>query len=129
MMIGRRQFNKIKRMLVIGLSFVMLLTGCGNGAQAEPEIELIDPVSSANITEVAVRRTIRKYEVLDGGVFPVVSEYSAAAGMKAADIGFFPGQSVHRGSVLFSGDMQDYIDQEKATRDALDDLIINYNEN
>ena len=129
MTIGRRQFNKIKRMLVTGLSLVMLLTGCGNAAQAEPEIELIDPVSSANITEVAVRRTIRKYEVLDGGVFPVVSEYSAGAGMKAADIGFFPGQRVVRGSVLFSGDMQDYIDQEKATRDALDDLIINYNEN
>ena len=129
MIIGRRQFNKLKRMLVVGLSFAMLLTGCGNAAQAEPEIELIDPVSAASVTEVAVKRTILKYEVLDGGVFPVVSEYSAGAGMKAADIGFFPGQSVNRGSVLFSGNMQDYIDMEKATRDALDDLIINYNEN
>ena len=128
MIIRRKQFNKIKRMLVIGLSFAMLLSGCGNAAQAEPEIELIDPVSSANITETAVRRTIRKYEVLDGGVFPIISEYSTASGMKAADIGFFPGQSVYRGSVLFSGDMQDYIDQEKATRDALDDLIITYTE-
>ncbi|MBP5253548.1 MAG: hypothetical protein J6W85_06840, partial [Lachnospiraceae bacterium] len=122
MIIGRRQFNKIKGMLAIGLSFVMLLSGCGSAAQAEPEIELIDPVSSASITEVAVRRTIRRYEVLDGGVFPVVSEYSTAAGMKAADVGFFPGQSVNRGSVLFSGDMQDYIDQEEATRDALYNL-------
>ena len=129
MIIGRRQFNKIKGMLAIGLSFVMLLSGCGSAAQAEPEIELIDPVSSASITEVAVRRTIRRYEVLDGGVFPVVSEYSTAAGMKAADVGFFPGQSVNRGSVLFSGDMQDYIDQEEATRDALYNLIINYNDN
>ena len=128
MIIRRKQFNKIKRMLVIGLSFAMLLSGCGNAAQAEPEIELIDPVSSANITETAVRRTIRRYEVLDGGVFPIISEYSAGSGMKAADIGFFPGQSVYRGSVLFSGDMQDYIDQEKATRDALDDLIITYTE-
>ena len=123
-----KQFNKIKRMLVMGLSFVMLLTGCGSTAQVEPEIELIDPVSSANITETAVRRTIRKYEVLDGGVFPIISEYSTASGMKAADIGFFPGQSVYRGSVLFSGDMQDYIDQEKATRNALDNLIITYTE-
>ena len=128
MKIGKKQFNKIKRMLVMGLSFVMLLSGCGKTAQTEPEIELIDPVSAANVTEVAVRRTIRKYEVLDGGVFPVVSEYSAASGMKAADIGFFPGQSVFRGNVLFSGDMQDYIDQEKATRAALDDLIVTYTE-
>ncbi len=129
MIIGKRHFNTVKRMLVLGLSFVMLLSGCGKNAQAEPEIELIDPVSSANVTETAVRRTILKYEVLDGGVFPVISEYSTASGMKAADIGFFPGQSVFRGSVLFSGDMQDYIDQEKATRDALDELVITYAEN
>ncbi|MBO4883124.1 MAG: efflux RND transporter periplasmic adaptor subunit, partial [Lachnospiraceae bacterium] len=129
MIIGRGQFNRLKRMLAVGLSFAVLLSGCGSPAQAEPEIELIDPVSSASITETAVRRTIRKYEVLDGGVFPVVSEYSTAAGMKASDIGFFPGQSVNRGSVLFSGDMQDYIDQEEATRDALYNLIINYNDN
>lgn len=129
MIFGKRHFNTVKRMLVLGLSFVMLLSGCGKNAQAEPEIELIDPVSSANVTETAVRRTILKYEVLDGGVFPVISEYSTASGMKAADIGFFPGQSVFRGSVLFSGDMQDYIDQEKATRDALDELVITYAEN
>lgn len=129
MIFGKRHFNTVKRMLVLGLSFVMLLSGCGKNAQAEPEIELIDPVSSANVTETAVRRTILKYEVLDGGVFPIISEYSTASGMKAADIGFFPGQSVFRGSVLFSGDMQDYIDQEKATRDALDELVITYAEN
>ena len=89
MIFGKRHFNTVKRMLVLGLSFVMLLSGCGKNAQAEPEIELIDPVSSANVTETAVRRTILKYEVLDGGVFPVISEYSTASGMKAADIGFF----------------------------------------
>jgi len=129
MMDHKKQFNRVKRMLAVGLSFAMLLGGCGKTVHTEPEIELIEPVSSANVTEVAIRRTIQKYEVLDGGVFPIFSEYSTSTGMKAADIGFFPGQSVFRGSVLFSGDMQDYIDQEKATRDALDNLVVTYAEN
>ncbi|MBP8968914.1 MAG: efflux RND transporter periplasmic adaptor subunit [Lachnospiraceae bacterium] len=123
-----KQLKKAKRVLAMALSAVMLLSGCGKNADAADEIVLIDPVSSANVTETVSRRTLYDYEVLDGGVFPVVTEYSAATGMKAADIGFFPGQSVYNGSVLFSGDMKDYYEQEKAVRSTLDELIVSYAE-
>ncbi len=125
---GRKQFKKVKRVLALALSGVMLLSGCGKNSAPEDEIVLIDPVSSANVTETVSRRTIYDYEVLDGGVFPVITEYSAGIGMKSADIGFFPGQNVYAGSVLFSGDMKDFYEQEKAVRDSLDDLIITYAE-
>ena len=72
--------------MALTLSAVMLLSGCGKETGAQDEIVLIDPVSSANVTEVASRRTLYDYEVLDGGVFPIITEYSAAIGMNAADI-------------------------------------------
>ncbi len=114
--------------MALTLSAVMLLSGCGKETGAQDEIVLIDPVSSANVTEVASRRTLYDYEVLDGGVFPIITEYSAAIGMNAADIGYFPGQRVSSGNVLFSGDMKDYYDQEKSIKNSLDDLIISYGE-
>ena len=128
MHLAKRQFKKVKRVLALMLSAVMLMSGCGKNTGAEDEIVLIDPVSSANVTETVARRTIYSYEVLDGGVFPVITEYPAAIGMKAADIGYFPGQNVYSGNVLFSGDMQDFYDQEKSVRDSLDELIVSYAE-
>ena len=124
----RRQFKNLKRALALSLSAVMLLSGCGKQNNVQDEIVLIDPVSSANVTETVSRRTLYDYDVLDGGVFPVVTEYPAAIGMKAADIGYFPGQRVYNGNVLFSGDMKDYYEQEKAVRNSLDELIVSYAE-
>ena len=128
MHLAKTQFKKVKRVLALMLSAVMLMSGCGKRSEAEGEIVLIDPVSSANVTETVSRRTIYDYEVLDGGVFPIITEYPAATGMKAADIGYFPGQRVYTGNVLFSGDMKDYYDQEKSIRDTLDNLIVSYAE-
>ena len=128
MHIGSIKTKSVKRALAMVLSSVMLITGCGRNNAPEDEIVLIDPVSSANVTETVARRTIYDYEVLDGGVFPVITEYSAATGMKAADIGYFPGQNVFAGNVLFSGDMNDYYDQQKSIQDTLDELIISYAE-
>ena len=118
----------MRRVLALALSGVMLLSGCGKNSGPQDEIVLIDPVSSANVTETVSRRTIYDYEVLDGGVFPVITEYATSIGMKAADIGYFPGQHVYSGNVLFSGDMKDYYDQEKSVRQTLDDLIVTYAE-
>lgn len=128
MHLAGRQFKKSKRVLALLLSAVMLMGGCGNPAKPEEEIALIDPVSSANVTETVCRRTLYDYDVLDGGVFPIITEYPAAIGMKAADIGYFPGQRVTSGSVLFSGDMKDYYDQERSVRNSLDELIVSYAE-
>ncbi len=128
MHIGSFKLKNAKRALALVLSSVMLLSGCGKNGAPEDEIVLIDPVSSANVTETVARRTIYDYEVLDGGVFPVITEYSAATGMKAADIGYFPGQNVFAGNVLFSGDMKDYYDQQKSIQNTLDELIISYAE-
>lgn len=128
MHIGGIKLKNAKRALALVLSSVMLISGCGKNGAPEDEIVLIDPVSSANVTETVARRTIYDYEVLDGGVFPVITEYSAATGMKAADIGYFPGQNVFAGNVLFSGDMKDYYDQQRSIQDSLDELIISYAE-
>ncbi len=128
MHIGGIKLKNAKRALALVLSSVMLISGCGQNGGPEDEIVLIDPVSSANVTETVARRTIYDYEVLDGGVFPVITEYSAATGMKAADIGAFPGQNVFAGNVLFYGDMKDYYDQQKSIQDTLDELIISYAE-
>lgn len=128
MHIGGIKLKNAKRALALVLSSVMLISGCGQNGGPEDEIVLIDPVSSANVTETVARRTIYDYEVLDGGVFPVITEYSAATGMKAADIGYFPGQNVFAGNVLFSGDMKDYYDQQRSIQDSLDELIISYAE-
>ncbi len=128
MHIGSFKLKNAKRALALVLSSVMLLSGCGKNGAPEDEIVLIDPVSSANVTETVARRTIYDYEVLDGGVFPVITEYSAATGMKAADIGAFPGQNVFAGNVLFYGDMKDYYDQQKSIQNTLDELIISYAE-
>ncbi len=128
MHLAGRQFKKSKRVMALLLSAVMLMGGCGKTSQTTEEIALIDPVSSANVTETVSRRTLYDYDVLDGGVFPVVTEYPAAIGMKAADIGYFPGQRVYNGNVLFSGDMKDYYEQEKAVRNSLDELIVSYAE-
>ena len=128
MHIGSFKLKNAKRALALVLSSVMLISGCGKNGAPEDEIVLIDPVSSANVTETVARRTIYDYEVLDGGVFPVITEYSAATGMKAADIGYFPGQNVFAGNVLFSGDMKDYYDQQKSIQNTLDELIISYAE-
>lgn len=113
----------------MGLAALMLTSGCGQETVERQEIELIDPVSTANINERVARRTIYDYEVIEGNVFPIVTEYPAGVGMKTADIGFFPGQRVGRGSVLFSGDMQDYLAQEESLRDSIDNLVITYAEN
>ena len=113
----------------MGLAALMLTSGCGQETVERQEIELIDPVSTANINERVASRTIYDYEVIEGNVFPIVTEYPAGVGMKTADIGFFPGQRVGRGSVLFSGDMQDYLDQEESLRDSIDNLVITYAEN
>ena len=125
----KRKIHRGRGLAAVGLAFMMLMSACGQEPVSAPEIELIDPVASANVSETVTRRTIYEYEVLDGGVFPVVTEYSAATGMNAADIGYFPGQRVAGGSTLFSGNMQDYYDQEKSVRNQLDDLIVNYAEN
>ncbi len=121
--------HKVKMLSCIGLALVMLMTGCGQEAEVRQEIELIDPVSTANINERVARRTIYDYEVIEGNVFPVITEYPASVGMNAADIGYFPGQSVNRGSVLFSGDMKDYLAQEDSLRDSIDNLVVSYAEN
>ena len=128
MYIRGRKLKIAKRALALVLSSIMLISGCGREQANYDDIVLIDPVSSANVTETVARRTIYDYEVLDGGVFPIITEYSAAIGMKAADIGYFPGQRVSVGNVLFSGDMKDYYDQQKTIQDALDELIISYAE-
>ena len=105
MYIRGRKLKIAKRALALVLSSIMLISGCGCEQANYDDIVLIDPVSSANVTETVARRTIYDYEVLDGGVFPIITEYSAAIGMKAADIGYFPGQRVSVGNVLFSGDI------------------------
>lgn len=128
MYIRGRKLKIAKRALALVLSSIMLISGCGREQANYDDIVLIDPVSSANVTETVARRTIYDYEVLDGGVFPVITEYSAATGMKAADIGYFPGQNVFAGNVLFSGDMKDYYDQQRSIQDSLDELIISYAE-
>ncbi|MCR4791278.1 MAG: hypothetical protein K5871_00860 [Lachnospiraceae bacterium] len=125
----RKFHKKLKVMSCLGLSLVMLLAGCGNEPQAVQEIELIDPISTANINERVTRRTVYDYEVIEGNVFPVVTEYPTSVGMKAADIGYFPGQHVNRGNILFAGDMQDYLAQEEKLRDSIDDLVVTYAEN
>ena len=122
------KFHKIKALTCMGLAALMLFSGCGQETVERQEIELIDPVSTANINERVARRTIYDYEVIEGNVFPVVTEYAAGVGMKTDDIGFFPGQRVGRGSVLFSGDMQDYLAQEESLRDSIDNLVITYAE-
>ena len=122
------KLHKIKTLSCIVLAAMMIFSGCGEQQQTRQEIELIDPISTANINERAVRRTIYDYEVIEGNVFPVITEYPTGVGMKAADIGFFPGQRVNRGSVLFSGEMQDYVAQEKALRDSIDNLVVTYAE-
>ena len=122
------KFHKIKALTCMGLAALMLFSGCGQETVERQEIELIDPVSTANINERVARRTIYDYEVIEGNVFPVVTEYPAGVGMKTDDIGFFPGQRVGRGSVLFSGDMQDYLAQEESLRDSIDNLVITYAE-
>ena len=118
-----------KSLICLGLSFSMLLTGCGKETAAAPEIELIDPVSSSVLTEAVCRRTIYDSEVIEGNVFPVVTEYSTSVRMKSYDISYFPGQTVGNGSVILTGDMQDYYDQEKKLQDTIDNLIITYAEN
>ena len=123
------KFHKIKALACMGLASVMLLTGCGQEAVVRQEIELIDPVATANINERVARRTLYDYEVIEGNVFPVVTEYPTGVGMNTADIGFFPGQNVGRGSVLFSGDMKDYLSQEENLRNSIDNLVITYAEN
>jgi multidrug efflux pump subunit AcrA (membrane-fusion protein) len=123
------KFHRIKALACMGLAFVMLMTGCGQEPVVREEIELIDPVATANINERVARRTLYDYEVIEGNVFPIVTEYPAGVGMNTADIGFFPGQRVNRGSVLFSGDMQDYLSQEENLRNSIDNLVITYAEN
>ncbi len=125
----RSQLHKVKILFCLGLALVMLITGCGKEPEVRQQIELIDPVSMANINERAVRRTFYDYEVIEGNVFPVINEYPTGVGMNAADIGFFPGQRVNRGCILFSGDMKDYLAQEKTLRDSIDNLVITYAEN
>ncbi len=126
----RKAIKRMKKSLVcLGLSLSMLLTGCGKETAAEPEIELIDPVSSSVLTETVCRRTIYDSEVIEGNVFPEVTEYSTSVRMKSYDISYFPGQTVGNGSVILTGDMQDYYDQEKKLQDTIDNLIITYAEN
>ena len=82
------KFNKIKKLTCMGLAALMLTSGCGQETVEKQEIELIDPVSTANINERVARRTIYDYEVIEGNVFPIVTEYPAGVGMKTADIGY-----------------------------------------
>ena len=84
----RSQLHKVKILSCLGLALVMLITGCGKEPEVRQQIELIDPVSMANINERAVRRTFYDYEVIEGNVFPVINEYPTGVGMNAADIGF-----------------------------------------
>ena len=68
MHLAGRQFKKSKRVLALLISAVMLMGGCGKTSETAEEIALIDPVSSANVTETVSRRTLYDYDVLDGGV-------------------------------------------------------------
>lgn len=99
--------KKLRKGLLLQLSLLLLLSGCGNNKDAYDagaDIVLLEPVGATVNYETAAYRSIYHVSTYAGGVFPVVTEYSFESAQKFAGYSVMPGEEVQAGEVLLTAD-------------------------
>ena len=107
-----------------------MLAGCGEADRQESgeRIELVEPISASVSTETADRRNLYVYDILEGAVYPEITEYSFKEDASFGEYYIFPGESVKSGTVLAKADLTDRNNRIASLQSRIDDLNVSYSE-
>ncbi len=107
-----------------------ILAGCGEETQqvSGTELELIEPLSASVSTEIADYRNIYVYDIVEGTVYPEITEYSFEEDVTFGEYLKFPGETVKSGTILARADLTDRNRRIKALQETIDNLNVTHSE-
>lgn len=97
-------------------------SGCGAALTnaANKEIQLIEPVSAEATTQKAAKRDLYDYEIINGCVYPQITEYAFEQNIFMKNYMVIPGQQIKPGDVLVKGDITDVENQISQLKDRIE---------
>lgn len=112
----------MKKMMIIFLTAVMLMTACG---KAENEkIELLEPANAKMESTYVTRTDMSDRKLYDGKVLPNTDEFSFEYSGYLYDVFVYEGQKVSKGDVL-AGLKSSHYDEVMELEEQIEDLRVN----